>query len=111
MFPSKIVVPFKKWVGKSQSSYIEKSKKNLVDSLKVNQWKDTDSVINGFNATKDKSQCCFIKLHIVEFYPSITIGILDTAISLVRQHTDTTDENIGKSKRCRASLLYKKQEP
>ena len=83
----------------------------LVDSLKVNQWKDTGNVINWFNASKDKSQCCFIQLDIAEFNPSITESVLDTAISFARQHTDISNENLRIIKRCRKSLLYNNKEP
>ena len=84
---------------------------NLVNFLKVSQWKDTDSIINWFNAIKDKSQCCFIQLDIVEFYPSITESILDTAISFAKQHTDISNENLRIIKHCHKSLLYNNQEP
>ena len=55
--------PFKKnELGKVSKAILEKVNKNLVDSLKVNQWKDTDKVTNWSNAIKDKSQYCFIQL-------------------------------------------------
>ena len=84
---------------------------NLVDSLKVNQWKDSDNVISWFNAIKDKSLCCFIKLDIAEFYPSTIESILDIAISFARQHTDISDENFRIIKHCCKSLFYNNQEP
>ena len=90
---------------------MEKVNTILVDSVKVNQWKDTDNVINWFNAIKDKSRCCFIQLDIAEFYPSITEYSLDTAISFARQHTKISKENLRIIKHCRKSLLYNNQKP
>ena len=55
--------PFKKQIGKVSKAILEKVNKNLVYYLKVNQRKDAD-VIYWFNAIKDKSQCCFIRLDI-----------------------------------------------
>ena len=85
--------------------------KNLVKSLKVNQWRSTDSVINWFNAIENKSQCFFIQLDIVEFYPSISENILDNAINFAKQYTDISDENLRIIKHCRKSLLYNNYEP
>ena len=85
--PCPLINPSKSELRKVSKSILEKVNTNLVNSLKVNQWKDTDDVINWFNAIKDKSQCCFVQLDIAEFYPSITESILDTAISFAKQHT------------------------
>ena len=82
--PCRLTNSSKSELGKVSKTVSEKVNATLVHSLKINQWKDTDNVINWFNAIKDKSQCCFIQLDIVEFYPSITESILDKAISFAR---------------------------
>lgn len=92
-------------MGKDSKAILEKFNINLVDSLNINQSKDTDSFINWFNATNNKSQCCFI-----QFYASITYGILDTAIIFARPHTDTSNKNMRIIKDYPKSLLYKNQE-
>ena len=109
--PCRLINPSKSELEKVSKAIVEKVNTILVDSLKVNQWKDTDNVINWFNAVKDKSQHCFIQLDIAEFYPSITASILDTAISFARQHTDISNENLRIIRHCRKSLLYNNQEP
>ena len=60
----------------------------------MNQWGNTDSAINWFKAIENKSQFFFIRLDIVEFYPSISENILDTAINFAKQYTDIFDENL-----------------
>ena len=67
--------------------------------------------IKTFNAIENKSQCFFIQLDIVEFYPSIPENILDTAVNFVKQYTDISDENLRIIKHCRKSLLYNNHEP
>ena len=84
---------------------------NLIDSLKLNPWKDSDNVINSFNAIKDKPQCSFIQLDIAEFYPIIAKSILDREISFARQHTDISNKNLRIIKHCGKSVLYNNQEP
>ena len=85
--PCCLINPSKSELGKVGKVILEKGNKNLVKYLKVNQWRNTDSVINWFNAIENKSQCLFIQLDIVEFYPSISENILDTTINFAKQYT------------------------
>lgn len=68
--------PFKNELRKVSKAILKKVNKNLVDFLKVDQWKDTNNVTNWFNAILYKSQCYFIQLDKAEFYSSITESIL-----------------------------------
>ena len=61
---------------------LETSKKYLVDLLNLNQWKNSDMVINWFCSIKSKSQCAFIQLDIMEFYPSMMETISDNVLSM-----------------------------
>ena len=98
-------------VGKVSEVILENVNKNLVKSLKVNQWRNTDSVIDWFNTIENRYQCIFIQLDIVEFYTSISENILDTAINLEKQYTGISDENLIIIKHCRKFLLYNNHEP
>ena len=60
--PCHLINPSKSGLGKVSKAILEKANTILVDSLRVNQWKDNYNVINWFNAIKDKSQCCFIQI-------------------------------------------------
>ena len=104
--PCRLINPSKSELGKISKTILEQVNKSLVDSLKVNQWKNTDSVINWFNALENKPQCVLIQLDITEFYPSITEQILDDAINFAKQHANITDENLRIIKHCRKSLLF-----
>ena len=66
----------------------------LVDLLSLNQWKNSDMVINRFSSIKNQSQCTFIQLDIVEFYPSVTETILDNALSFAKQHVGVSDKDL-----------------
>ena len=109
--PCRLTNPSKSELGKVSRVISENVNKNLVKSSKVNQWRNTDSVINCFNAIENKSQCFFIQLNIVEFYPSISENILDNAINFAKQYKDISDENLRIIKHCRKSLLYDNFEP
>ena len=49
--------------------------------LQYNQWRNTSTVIEWFKAIKNTAKCRFIKFDIADFYPSISIELLDRSIS------------------------------
>ena len=78
--------------------------------LSFNQWKNSDMVIKWFSSIKIKSQCAFIQLGIMKFYPSITETILDNALSFAKQHVEISDKDLRIIKHCRKSLFYHENE-
>ena len=109
--PCCLINPSESELGKVSKAILENVNKNLVKSLKVNQCRNTDSVINWFNTIENKYQCIFIQLDIVEFYTSISENILDTAINLAKQYTGISGEILIIIKHCRKLLLYNNHEP
>ena len=85
--------------------FSEKANKYLVDLLSLNQWKNSDMVTNWFRLIKNKSDCTFILLDIMEFYPLIMETILDNALPFAKQHVEISDEDLQIIKHCRKSLL------
>ena len=106
--PCRLLNPCKSELGKISKLILEKANKYLADLLSLNQWKNSDMVINWFSSIKNKSQCVFTQLDIMEFYPSITEAILDNAFSFAKQHVEISDKDLRIIKHCRKSLLYHK---
>ena len=67
-------------------------------------------VKNWFSSIKNKSQCTFIQLSIMEFYPSIKETILDDALSFAKQHAKISDKDLRIIKHCTKSLLHYENE-
>ena len=67
-------------------------------------------VINWFRSIKNKSQCAFIQLDIMEFYPLITETILDNGLSFAKQHVEISVKDLRIIKHCRKLLLYRENE-
>ena len=65
-------------------------------------------VINWFGSTKNKSQCAFIQLDIIEFYPSVTETILDNALSFAKQLVEISDKDLRIIKHCRIIVVPRK---
>ncbi len=79
---------------------------SIRDSTKVNQWKNSHSVIEWFNSLENKSNCIFLTFDIVEFYPSITQELLEKVIKWAKTITTITDEQESIIYHARKSLLF-----
>ena len=63
----------------------------------VNQWKDSDAVINWFENIKNKSKCISMQFDIEEFYPLISKALLLKATDYTKgfeQRPLCTQENL-----------------
>ena len=73
----RLINPCKSEIGKVSKQLLEKINNQLLEKLNVNQWRDTNKVIDWFVNLKDKQNSKFIQLDIKEFYPSIAERTLD----------------------------------
>ena len=84
--------------------------KNIISKLNIklqyNQCRNTFTVIEWFKATKYKAKCRFIKFDIDEFYPSISIELLDRSISFAKSLIDIEGNIINTINHARKSLLF-----
>ena len=72
---------------------MENTNQHLVKWLGVNQWKNSDSVIDWFKNIEDKRNCTFIKVDIRKFYPFIAEIFLDKALLFAKQDRNISNDN------------------
>lgn len=106
----RLINPSKNELGKISKSVLQRINKDLVRKLNVNQWKNTDEVIEWFKRISNKKQHTFIQLDIKEFYPSISHKSLVDALTFAKKYTNITPEEERNIFHCRRSLLYKDEE-
>ena len=58
-------------IGRIGKNMLDKINHQLKDSLRINQWKDTNGVIEWFTKIPDKNRYKFAIFDIKNFYPSI----------------------------------------
>ena len=75
-------------------------------STKVNQWRETSTVIDWFKKIENKKSSRFIKFDIVDFYPSISEQLLHNAVAFAKLHTTISDQEIRILKHSRKALLF-----
>ena len=86
--------PSKSELGKVGKFLIEKVNTIIRDKSLINQWRDTDTVINWFKNIVNKSNCIFIQFDIEEFYPSISKGLLMKAIDHTQSFVTINKEDV-----------------
>ena len=78
----RLIKPAKSESGKLSKIILDKINSNLRKILNLNQWKNTQNVIEWFGNIKEKHRHSrFISFDIVDFYPSISESLLDQALS------------------------------
>ena len=93
--PCHLINPSKSELGKVSKVILENVTKNLVKSLKVNQWRNMDSVINWFNTIENKCQC-FLNSQTSQSFTLVYQKIFQTPQSTLQNNTQTYLMKISK---------------
>ena len=98
--------PAKTKVGIVSKQIVEKININVRGTTHLQQWKNTQDVIDWFSNLKDKSDKTFIKFDIVDFYPSISEELLERAINYAKSVSAITEQQESIIWHSRKSLLF-----
>ena len=107
----RLINPSKTDIGRASKQLLDGINKKLLLHTKVNQWKNTQSVIDWFSQIRGKRRCTFVQFDIENFYPSITAELFDKAIAYAKQYVDIPDLDLDIIKQARATLLFHQGQP
>ena len=82
----RVLNPTKSELGKVSKQMLEKIISTVKTKSQLQQWKNTDSVINWFSELKNKKRLTFIQFDVVNFYASIFYALADKYVT----SSDTT---------------------
>ena len=85
--------------------------RQLRNSLRINQWKDTHKLIGWFLKIPDKNRYKFPIFDIKDFYPSISEKLLTNALNFAKEITDISREDMQIMYHARKSLLFSNEKP
>ena len=89
---------------------LDKINQHLLASTNINQWKNTQNVLNWFDKIENKRDVAFIQFDIENFYPSITMELLYKSIQFAKEITSISDEDLNVIIQSRKTLLFHNQE-
>ena len=102
----RLINPAKNEVGRISKVILDKINNKLRDTLQVNQWKSTASVINWFRNIKEKNLHKFIIFDIKDFYPSISQELLQKSLNFAQRFIDINTNDKEIIFHSRKSLLF-----
>ena len=102
----RLINPAKTEIGIVSKQIVEKINKCVRETTHLQQWRNTQAVIDWFSDLKDKSDKTFIKFDIVEFYPSISEELLERAVSYAKSISAITGQQESIIWHSRKSLLF-----
>ena len=82
----RLINPPKTDIGKISKQILARVNKTILEKNKVNQWKNTSSIIEWYCNIKRKDQCSFVVFDIESFYQPISTKLFDKAISFAKLH-------------------------
>ena len=105
--PCRLINPAKNEMGIVSKHILDDINMKLRSKLSgVTLWRNSTAVIQWFESISDKQDCTFVSFDIVEYYPSITEGLLKRALDFARQHIDIHEDDINVILHSRKSLLF-----
>ena len=104
----RLINPAKSEIGLISKQHLEKIVAEVQHQTQVNQWRNTNSVIQWFSSIPQKKRCRFFQFDVVEFYPSISQELLTKSINFARKFTEINDDVYEIIMHVRKSLLFSK---
>ena len=102
----RLINPSKSDIGRNSKKILDKINQRVIQETKVNQWKNTNTLIAWFKSLPDKSCLSFANFDIESFYPSISLNLFQQAIDFSREKFDIKDTDISIIMQARKTLLF-----
>ena len=103
---SRFINPAKTEIGIVSKQIVEKINKSVRETTNLQQWRNTQAVIDWFSDLKDKSDKTFIKFDIVEFYPSISEELLERTVNYAKSISAIIEQQESIIRHSRESLIF-----
>ena len=103
--------PAKPELGKVSKQILDKKIEIIRKKSNLNQWKNSQAVINWFKNLKNKKKLKFIIFDVENFYPSIDEALLLKSIEWSKNFIDFSEDEIEVVLAARRATLYMNGEP
>ena len=93
-------------IGKISKQILDRVSNTILARNKVNQWKNTYSVLQWCRNVKRKDRCSFVVFDIESSCPSISTKLFDEAISFAKLYYNFTSAELELIMHSRKTLLF-----
>lgn len=102
----RLINPTKSEIGVISKQILDEINTSIINSTRINQWKNTSSVLKWFNSLENKERLSFICFDVCEFYPSITEKLLSKALDFASKYRKISDHERDIILLAKRSLLF-----
>ena len=107
----RLLNPSKTNIGKNNKVLLDKINSAVLSGTKINQWKNTSSVITWFEKITYKQNSSFICFDVENIYPSISSNLFKESIEFARQVIHISDDDLSIIMQARKNLLFEGTTP
>ena len=104
----RLLNPTKPEIGKVSKKILQCKIERIKQITGHNLWKNTDEVVKWFSNLKQKHKLSFVQFDVENFYPSITLELIEKALAYASQFVDITPEDREVILQSKKSTLYSK---
>ena len=102
----RLINPTKSEIGAISKHILDDINASVITSTKINQWKNTASVLKWFNGLENKNLLSFICFDVCEFCPSINEKLLSKALDFATNYGQITSHEREIILHAKRSLLF-----
>ena len=107
----KLINPYKSELGKVSKKILSNAVSVLRNQTTLNNWKNTESVIEWFESLENKNELVFIQFDICEFHPSISEKLLKNALEYAKRYINITEEETQIILQAKKAFLFSGDQP
>ena len=108
----RLINPAKSQIGNISKTILQNLNKNVREATGLEQWQSTKQVLQWFTNIDQKKDRYFLQFDIVDFYPSITVDLLNKALKFTEeQGFPLTKQQKDIVMNARKSLLFARRKP
>ena len=103
---TRLINPSKNNLGQISKNILDVINTTLLIETKLPLWRSSNEVVNWFNKLNDKQNYTFLKLDIQNYYPSISLELLNKAVRWARRYTPISKKEFDIIKHCRKNFVF-----
>ena len=103
---TRLINPAKSEIGIISKKILERINGKVVAATAINQWKNSETVIEWYKKIPNKPSHAFISFDVIDFYPSITDDLLTKALIFATEFDEITDQEKHIIIQAKNSLLF-----
>ena len=107
----RLINPSKSEIGVLSKQILDEINTAIIGSTRINQWKNTSSVLKWFNALEYKETLSFICFDVCDFYPSINEKLLSKALDFAHNFRPISKNERDIIIHAKRSLLFSRDCP